>query len=190
MKLAALILFAALASGAELRFVPDGRPLQLEIEKAGLYSGKKHLFEFPAYSGMIQFDAAHPEATSVALEIKAGTFKVLDDWINEKDRQKIAEFARSVAMLDAAKHPELVFRSTGARQTGEDTYRVPGDLSIRGITQPVILQVELRRGAGNLIIKGHTSFPMTQFGLKPPSAALNTIRTKDLLTLRFEVLAK
>ena len=187
---AALCLLAGLAGAAEFHFVPDGRPLALEVEKGGLLSGKKHLFEFPAYSGTVSFDPANPASASVNLEVMAGNFRVLDDWIGEKDRQKVSEFTRSSGMLDVTRHPRLVFRSTGAKRVGEDAYRVSGDLAVRGVAMPVALDVKLRRAAGGWIVEGRAAFPMTQFGLKPPSAALGTIRTKDVMTLRFEVLAK
>lgn len=190
MNLAALCLLAGLASAAELHFVPDGRPLVLEVEKGGLLSGKKHLFEFPAYSGTVNFDPANPAAASVKLEIMAENFRVMDDWIDEKDRRKVAEFTRSSGMLDVARHPRFVFRSAGTKKVGEDAYRVMGELAIRGIARPVALDVNLRREAGGWIVEGRGAFPMTQFGLKPPTAALGTIRTKDVMTLRFEVLAK
>jgi polyisoprenoid-binding protein YceI len=190
MKLAALVLLAGLASAAELRFVPDGRPLKLEVEKAGLLSGKKHLFEFPAYSGALRFDPANPGAASVTIEVLSASFMVMDDWIDQKDRQKVAEFTRSPAMLDVSRHPKLVFRSAAIEPIREDAYRVLGELTIRGIAKPVTLIVKLRREAGGLIVEGRVAFPMTQFGLKPPSAALGAIRTKDVMTLRLEVLAK
>ncbi len=190
MKTAALILLAAALNGAELRLAPEGRPLKLEVEKAGLLSGKKHLFEFPDYAGVVNFDPANPASASVAIEIAAGNFKVIDDWIGEKDRKKVAEFTRSAGMLDVSRHPKLLFRSTGIERTGDGGYRVSGDLVIRGVAKPVTLEVKLKREAAGLAVDGRSTFPMTQFGLKPPSAALGAIRTKDQMTLRFEVLAK
>jgi polyisoprenoid-binding protein YceI len=40
------------------------------------------------------------------------------------------------------KHPEMVFHSTGVRQSGEGEYKADGQLTINGITQPVTLEVE------------------------------------------------
>jgi polyisoprenoid-binding protein YceI len=44
--------------------------------------------------------------------------------------------------LDAANHPTMTFRSTGMRADGEN-YKLDGDLTIKGITHPVELSVEL-----------------------------------------------
>jgi len=44
--------------------------------------------------------------------------------------------------LDAANHPTMTFRSTGMRADGEN-YKLDGDLTIKGITHPLELSVEL-----------------------------------------------
>lgn len=43
--------------------------------------------------------------------------------------------------LNAEKFPELKFKSTGFEKTGEGTYKVPGMLTIRDVTKPVVLDV-------------------------------------------------
>lgn len=44
--------------------------------------------------------------------------------------------------LDAEQFPTLEFRSTGLRQTGETTFDLPGEMTIRGVTKPVVFSVE------------------------------------------------
>lgn len=48
---------------------------------------------------------------------------------------------RSPDFLDVERYPTLEFRSTSVEQTGEDTLRLDGELTIRGITRPVSLDV-------------------------------------------------
>jgi polyisoprenoid-binding protein YceI len=51
--------------------------------------------------------------------------------------------------FDAGTHPELTFKSTSVEQTGEDTLKVSGDLTLRGETRPVVLDAEIEGvGAG------------------------------------------
>jgi polyisoprenoid-binding protein YceI len=50
---------------------------------------------------------------------------------------------RSPDFLDAATHPELTFASTKIERTGEATYRVTGDLTIRGVSRPVTFDTEV-----------------------------------------------
>ncbi len=50
---------------------------------------------------------------------------------------------RSGDFLDTANHPAITFRSTGVRARGADGLELSGALTIRGVTRPVTLQVEL-----------------------------------------------
>ncbi|WP_461080304.1 YceI family protein [Spirosoma flavus] len=49
---------------------------------------------------------------------------------------------KSADFFDAATHPKLTFVSTSMTKTGDDTYDLVGDLTIRGTTKPVTLKVE------------------------------------------------
>jgi polyisoprenoid-binding protein YceI len=49
---------------------------------------------------------------------------------------------KSADFFDAENHPQLTFVSTSVKKTGDDTYDVAGDLTIRGTTKPIILKAE------------------------------------------------
>ncbi|MGA0559935.1 YceI family protein [Larkinella sp. VNQ87] len=49
---------------------------------------------------------------------------------------------KSADFFDAANHPKLIFESTSVTKTGDDTYDIVGDLTIRGITKSVTLKAE------------------------------------------------
>jgi polyisoprenoid-binding protein YceI len=49
--------------------------------------------------------------------------------------------------FDAENHPEGSFVSTGVEENGEGSYRVTGDFTLRGVTRPIELAVEVE-GAG------------------------------------------
>ena len=49
---------------------------------------------------------------------------------------------RSADFFDVEKFPKITFRSTQVTKTGDNTYKVTGDLTIRGVTRPVTLDVE------------------------------------------------
>lgn len=49
---------------------------------------------------------------------------------------------RSADFFDAANHPEMVFESTALSSKGSGNYELTGNLSIRGISREVKLQVE------------------------------------------------
>ena len=49
---------------------------------------------------------------------------------------------KSGEFFDADQFPQLTFASTGMKKTGDDTYELSGDLSLHGVTKPVILKAE------------------------------------------------
>lgn len=49
---------------------------------------------------------------------------------------------RSPDFLDVANHPDITFKSTRVDKQGDDALRVTGDLTIRGVTREVVLEVE------------------------------------------------
>jgi polyisoprenoid-binding protein YceI len=49
---------------------------------------------------------------------------------------------RSPHFLDVAKYPTITFKSTRAESAGAGKLRVTGDLTIHGVTKPVVLDVD------------------------------------------------
>jgi polyisoprenoid-binding protein YceI len=111
----------------------------------------RHLFskvpgKFDDYSGQIQLDEANPEQSSVEVTIKTAS---VDTGVKMRD-----DDLRSPNFFDAKKFPEITFKSTSVKKTGENTADVTGDLSMHGVTKEVVLKVELLgKGAG---MKGAT----------------------------------
>jgi polyisoprenoid-binding protein YceI len=60
--------------------------------------------------------------------------------IDTRDEKRDAHL-RSADFFDAEKHPEIRFRSTELKPTGHDRFEVAGELTIRGVTRPVTLDV-------------------------------------------------
>jgi polyisoprenoid-binding protein YceI len=69
-----------------------------------------------------------------------GTLKAasLDTNVAKRD-----EHLRSPDFFEVAEHPELRFESTEIRPLDEDTFEIEGDLTIRGVTNPIVLEAEL-----------------------------------------------
>ena len=57
------------------------------------------------------------------------------------------EHLRSADFFDAETYPTMTFRSTKVEPVRHDKWEVTGDLTIRGVTKPVVLDVEFN-GAG------------------------------------------
>jgi len=118
---------------------------------------------FSGTTGVIDFDPARPEAGRVELRIPAAS-------VNTGDEKRDGHL-RSADFLDAATHPEIVFKSTKVTPRGKDEFVVDGDLTIRGTTKPVSVNVELigiaadPRAGQRAGFDAKFSFDRTQWGL-------------------------
>ncbi len=89
---------------------------------------------FEKFSGVVNFNEADPVKSSVEVQIDASS-------INTKEPNRDGHL-RSADFLDAEKYPYLTFKSN--RVVKEDDFhgKIYGDLTIRGVTRPVVLDVE------------------------------------------------
>lgn len=81
----------------------------------------------------LNLDEAQPLAATVEAHIKTAS-------INTRDAQRDAHL-RSADFFKSDEYPEMVFKSTRVELTGKNTARVHGDLTIRDVTKPVVLDV-------------------------------------------------
>src|ERR1700738_408120 len=106
----------------------------------------RHLFskvpgKFDDFSGQIQLDEANPEKSSVQVTIKAAS-------VDTANKQRDNDL-RSPNFFDAAKYPEITFKSKSVTKTGDKTANINGDLTMHGVTKEVVLKAELLgKGAG------------------------------------------
>lgn len=61
--------------------------------------------------------------------------------------------------LNAAKYPEITFRSTSVEPTGARTMRINGELTMRGVTKPMVLDARFNGG-----YRGHPMDPNARIG--------------------------
>lgn len=90
--------------------------------------------EFTGINGTLELDEADYTKSKVQASIQAGS-------INTREPQRDTHL-KSADFLDAEKFPTLTFASTKITKKGEDEYSVAGDLTIHGVTRPVVLTVE------------------------------------------------
>ena len=88
---------------------------------------------FREFEGTIHI-GERPEDSRVEVVIEAAS-------IDTRDRTR-DEHLRSADFLDVERYPELRFASTSVRPGDKDRWQVTGDLTVRGVTRPVVLDVE------------------------------------------------
>jgi polyisoprenoid-binding protein YceI len=88
---------------------------------------------FDEVSAKADIDPEHPESASVEVTISAASIRT-NHPVRDND-------IRSSNFLDVENFPTMTFTSTGVQQTGENTFALTGDLTIKGNTRPVTLNV-------------------------------------------------
>jgi polyisoprenoid-binding protein YceI len=179
-----------LLSGSEfvIQPAPDCQ-VHLTIYKTGLMSGRSHSFVFERYHGLVRYDAANPQASFVSLDIESASATCKDTWVSSKDLRKIEAFALN-DMLDSDHHPSIHFESAAVKPLQAKTYEVQGTLTIRDIAKPVKVSVTVDGVSEEfLTFRCNAVIRLTDYHLRPPTAALGTIGTKDEITAEFRLKA-
>jgi polyisoprenoid-binding protein YceI len=87
----------------------------------------------PDVSGTITIDD-EPERSHVEAQLRVAT---LDTGNDDRDTH-----LRSPDFFDAENYPTITFRSTGVEAGPSGTWNVTGDLTVRDVTRPIILEVD------------------------------------------------
>ncbi len=92
---------------------------------------------FGQADGTLVYDAAKPAASSVQVKLPLSGLSALAD--------NFYDHLTGAGWFDAAKYPDATFKSTKVEAAGKNKLKVTGDLTIRGITKPVVLDVTLNK---------------------------------------------
>jgi polyisoprenoid-binding protein YceI len=132
-KLAALLAVApALALAAPTAFKLDPSHSQVGFSVRHLVISNVR-GEFTKYEGTVALDDADPAKSTVEATIDVGS---VDTRVADRDAH-----LKSPDFFDVAKYPTMTFKSTKVARAGKDKLAVTGDLTLHGVTRPVVLDV-------------------------------------------------
>jgi len=183
--LVAATLVCALGMSAQQHNIDTQKStLTIHVGKTGVFSGLGHEHEVraPIQSGTAD-TGSHP---AVEIRVDARALRVIDKDGSEKDRAEVQQTMLGPEVLDIERHQEIVFKSTGAEAAGEGRWTLRGNLTLRGQTRPVSVQVTLKDGR----YTGETSVKQTDFGIEPTSAAGGLVKVSDEVALSFKLAAR
>ena len=119
---------------------------------------------FNRFAATFAYDPANPAASWVTATIDAASI--------DTDNERRDNHLRSADFFAVDSFPTLTFRSTRVEPSGDGRLKVAGELSIRGVTKPVVLEVTLEgatTGQGGRPITGwtaETTIDRKDYGLK------------------------
>jgi len=139
---------------------PYHTQVEFSAKHLGMMTVRGH---FSDVASAAEIDPEHLEKLRVEVTIQAASIKTHNE-IRDND-------LRSSNFLDTDAYPVITFASTGVEPGGEDRYTVTGDLTIKGNTRPVALEMTRLGefndpGMGHRIgYSGQTKISRKDFGL-------------------------
>ena len=95
--------------------------------------------------------------------------------------------------LKKDQYPEITYRVIEAREVvladnPGIMLTVQGVISAAGVEKEIVHDVEIRKSeSGGLVVSGSEDLLMTDFGIDPPTAVFGSIRSRDEMTITFEL---
>ncbi|WP_434627436.1 YceI family protein [Pseudomonas sp. Z1-29] len=133
---------AALAIGSALLSAGQAMAADYVVDKEGQHAFVDFKISHLGYSyitgtfkdidGKFSFDAAKPEASKIEFNVNTASV-----FTNHAERDK---HIASADFLNASKFAEAKFVSTSVKSTGANTADVTGDLTLLGVTKPVVVK--------------------------------------------------
>ena len=122
---------------------------------------------FGSVDAQLQFDPTHPETSRVTATINPLSIELPTPPAGFRDTLLGKEWLNAVA------YPQITFRSTKVEKTGANSARITGELSLHGMTQPIVLEATYNGGyAGHPLdpharigFSAHGSFKRSAFGI-------------------------
>jgi polyisoprenoid-binding protein YceI len=140
---------------------------------------------FTKFNGSLNVDRDNLEASSVAATIETASINTA----NEKRDTHL----KSPDFFDVAKFGTITFKSTSWKKTGENTFDVSGDLTIHGVTKPVVLKTTLL-GFGDGMMPGQkvsgweasTTINRRDYGVNGPAMLGRAVGDEVTITISVE----
>lgn len=125
------------------------------------------------------------------LRIQADSLQVVED-MSDKDREEIHRRMRE-QVFDVENFPEILYQCSKVTASGiGDRYWVAlqGELTMRGVTRPVPVAAKVLLNGDSLRASGEFTLRQSDFQIPPVTAAAGTIRVKDEVKCRFDIVAR
>ena len=96
---------------------------------------------FTEMDATLELDVAKPENSKLTATVNPRSVKT--DYVPTAEKDFDKELAEGADWFDAGKFPTVTFTSKKVTMTGEKTAKVEGDLTFRGVTKPLTLDVTM-----------------------------------------------
>jgi polyisoprenoid-binding protein YceI len=154
------------------------------------FKGHEHLVAAREFSGEVVLSPGTITPASLLLTVKTDSMVETSDAFTEAQKQIINGELREI-VLEPAKYPEIVFRSTEVKGkvTSADQYdvKIAGDLTLHGTTRRIEIPVKVTVTGNDLRAVGEFSIDRSDFNVKATSAFHGLVRVRDKVKFTFDI---
>jgi polyisoprenoid-binding protein YceI len=144
---------ADVVPAGEYRLEPSHASLLFKVDHLGF---SNYTARFRRFDATLQFDPARLAASQVRVTIDATS---LETDYPDPAKLDFNKELQGADWLDAAAHPQMAYRSLRVVPTGGKAFRIEGELTLRGITRPLVLEARYNGGYA-----GHPMDPNARIG--------------------------
>lgn len=162
-----------LAAGAPQSFASEIAPVATQVPGGAYTADKAHtslivrlnhlgFSHFTArFTGIdikLQIDPKHPEQAKLDATIDPGSIA------SDNPPAGFLDMLRGKDWLNAVAFPKVTYHATRIELTGPNTARITGDLTLRGVTQPVMLDATFNGGYAGFAMDPHARIGFSAHG--------------------------
>jgi polyisoprenoid-binding protein YceI len=154
------------------------------------FKGHDHLVAARQFSGEAQITPDTINPASLQLTVKADSMVETSDVFTEPQKQIINKELREI-VLEPAKYPEIVFKSTEVtgKSLGNGQYdlKLRGNLTLHGVTRSIVIPAKVTVTGNNLRAVGEFSIDRKDFNVKATSAFHGMVRVRKKVKFTFDI---
>ena len=133
--------------------------------------------ELPAGPSTLSRLSVPGAVKSIVLTIPVAAMKSEKDGLDKNMRKA----------LKADANPNIVLRLHAATPVAGPTFRAEGELEVAGVRQPVEVLVRASETPEGIVLEGNKALRMSEYGIKPPSMFLGTLKTDDRVEIEWRL---
>ena len=181
-------------AAARYRIDPKKSDLMVRAFSGGVlwFKGHDHFVRPNDFSGEVELTPGAITPASLHLTIRAASVEETRP-IFTPPQKKIINKELNDIVLEPAKYPEIVFKSTEVtgklNESGHYEAKIGGDLTLHGVTRHIVIPADVTIEGNSLRARGEVDFDRSSFKVKATSAMHGTIRVRDKLKLTFDMVA-
>ena len=163
-----------------LRLGPDNATLAVHTKRGGAAAEAGHDLELhvTAWEATLDLEAGTAElsADGGSLRVQKGTGGMQK--LGDEDKENI----HATIDQEVLEKQNITFRSSSVEAVGDGRYRVEGELTLAGSTQPLGFDLVVDDGA----VSARATVTQTRWGVKPFSALFGTLKVLDDVEVRIQ----